>query len=162
MGVDLSALGPCEARFSEDSVSDTCTGAVWLERAVDPVGPELILEVDWSNDEVFRDPHIDTAAESDVSEAPIGLVVFELHLSQTDQRLAIRCKAETFVFVNGHARAEEIIVFGDADECILAEPACFGFESDPAGHVEVGVSAVPDEAVRTCAGDAAACVVRLK
>ena len=162
MSLGMTRIHSVEGERLEDPVGDAGAGAVWLQSAVDPVGPELILEVEGANADLFCQLEINAAAESDIGEAAVRLVVFEVHTAKADEGFSIGGRIEAFEFVYRNFGADEVVVLGDVDEGILTQPASLGFNADPARGFEVGVDAKAEEGIVAGLGRAATGIIGLK
>src|SRR5215469_11674623 len=94
-------------RFSEDLVPEAGAEAVGLERAVDPVGPQLVLEIDGAHAQPFRHLQVHAAAQGDIEEVAIGLVEFEIHTTEAHHGLGVGCGSIAFELTNRYARSDE-------------------------------------------------------
>ena len=65
-------------------------------------------------------------------------------------------------FMNRDTRPDEVVVFGDVEIRILAEPSGFAFNLDPSGHLEVDINAGAVESLWTGFGNTAPGIIRLK
>src|ERR1035438_332822 len=156
----LEKLPATMIRWSENPVSHSYAHAIRLHGSINPVRPNLILEVRSPQAHSIPEGRVDASAQSKIGEMAVGKVILEIHLPVADQSLRIR--PEPTCLVNRHTRTDQVVIFVNVLVLVEAQPAAFRLKLDPVPHAKIHIRTKTDERRRRLLSDADSIVVRLK
>ena len=153
---------------SENLVADAHASAVGRERGVRkpryirPPEPLLVLEVDGPEGDLLGELDVHAAAIGDVGVIVQDAAVLEVHPASANQEFGVGGGLPEAQPFDRQAGSDQVVVFADVEVGIETQPACLGFELNPASELQVHIGARAIEAVGAGFSDRSRGVVGLK